>query len=130
MLLIVGAPLFGQETSQQTAGSVHDASGAVIPSVTITLRQTATNATREVHTNAAGYFVITNVPIGDYELDAEASGFERYVQRGLKVNVDQKVSADITMTVGSTSNTVTVKADAAMIETSNGEVGRTIRGDR
>src|SRR6185312_5060293 len=130
MLLIVGALLFGQETSQQIAGSVHDASGAVILSAKIALRQTATNTTREVHTNAAGYFVITNVPISDYELDAEASGFERYVQRGLKVNVDQKVSADITMTDGSTSDTVTVKADVAMIETSNGEVGRTISGEQ
>ena len=130
MLLIVGALLFGQETSQQIAGSVHDASGAVIPSAKIILRQIATNTAREVNTNEAGYFVITNVPIGDYELDAEASGFERYVQHGLKVNVDQKVSADITMTIGSTSDTVTVKADAAIIETSNGEIGRTISGEQ
>ncbi len=128
LLLLLGTLLFGQESSQQVAGTVHDASGAVIAGAEITLRQTATTVTREVKTNDAGYFVITNISIGNYEVTAEAPGFEHYLQKDLTVNAGQKVDAEIVMKIGSTSDTVTVKADAAMVESSTGEVGRTISG--
>ena len=122
--------LFGQYTSQQFSGFVRDSSGAVVAGAKVTVRQTATGFTRTAESAESGYYVITNIPIGVYEISAEAQGFKKYIQKDVTVTVGSKPTVDITLEIGQLTESVTVTADAAMVEASTGEVGRLITGEQ
>lgn len=128
LLLAFCAAGGAQSTSQQVSGFVRDTSSAVIVGAKVVLRQPSINFVRTVETNDTGFYIVSNIPIGEFELTAEAAGFKKYVQTGLVVTVNSKVSNDIAMQVGTLAESVTVTADAAMVEASSGEVGRLITG--
>lgn len=130
MAIFIAAVAFGQTTSQQISGIVKDPSGAIVPAAKVTIRQTETNLTRQVTAADSGYFVITNIPMGDYEMQIEAQGFQKYVQSGIKVGVDDKVNVEVAMKVGSLNESVTVRADAVAVEATTGEVGRQVSGEQ
>src|SRR5688500_17818054 len=79
-----------QYASQQITGFIRDASGAVVPNAKVVAAQAETGFTRETASNEQGYYVIPNVPIGIYQVTAEASGFKRSTQTGIKVEVNGK----------------------------------------
>jgi len=120
----------GQNSSQQISGTVKDSTGAVIPAAKVTARQTGTGLTRYAEVSESGYFVIANIPIGEYQIEAEAAGFQKYVKRGLRVGVNDKVTSDVTMSVGTVEESITVNADVAMVNTTTGEVGRVVSGQQ
>lgn len=119
-----------QTTSQQIAGTVRDASGGVVPLAQVTVVQTATGLTRQTAASDGGYFVVANIPIGQYEVTVEAKGFQKYVQKALAVGVNDRIQIDVAMVVGSLTESVTVSADAAMVEASSGEIGRLVSGEQ
>ncbi|HUS07211.1 MAG TPA: TonB-dependent receptor [Bryobacteraceae bacterium] len=129
-LLLAAVIASGQNTSQQISGSLRDSSGAGVPDALVTAVQMATGLSRQTTASGTGYFVLTNIPIGAYEVTVEAKGFQKYVQKNLNVGVNDKVQIDATLTVGSLSESVTVSADAAMIEASSGEIGRVVSGQQ
>jgi hypothetical protein len=129
-LLLLAAAGLGQTTSQQIAGTVRDASGAAVPLAQIAVVQTATGFSRQTTASESGYFVVANIPIGQYEVTVEAKGFQKYIQKSLNVGVNDKVQIEATMTVGSITESVTVAADAAMVEASSGEIGRLVSGEQ
>jgi hypothetical protein len=117
-----------QYTSQQISGTVRDPSGAVVTTARVTAIHTGTGLVRRAPVNESGYFVIANIPIGQYQIEAEASGFQKYVQEGVKVGVNDKVTVDIVMSVGPVTESVTVTADLVAVESTSGEVGRLVSG--
>jgi hypothetical protein len=96
----------------------------------VAARQVETGLVRNTVTNESGYYVISNIPIGEYEITAEAHGFKRFQQKGVIVTVNSKPTVDIALEVGQVTESVTVTADLAMVESSTGEVGRLITGDQ
>ncbi len=122
------AVLYGQYTTQQIAGFVRDASGAVVPSVVVSARNAATGQVRSAPANENGYYVMANLPIGEYEISAEAPGFKRFVQKNVVVAVNSKLTVDINLEVGAVTESVTVTADVVQIESSTGEIGRLVTG--
>ena len=119
-----------QSTTQQISGTVKDGSGAVIPSAKVSVLHINTGQTRNTGVNESGYYVVTNIPLGDYEVTAEAPGFKKWTQKNVKVDINAKATVDATLEVGAVSESVTVSADSAQIETSNGDVGRLITGQQ
>ena len=119
-----------QYTSQQISGFVKDPSGAAVSGAAVTVKQTATQLERTTSTSETGYYVIANIPIGVYEVSAELVGFKRFVKSGVEVTVGSKPTVDVTLELGEVKDTVTVVADVATVEASNGEVGRLITGDQ
>ena len=119
---------FSQSTTQQISGSVRDMSGAVITSAKITAIHVETGQVRNSTVNESGYWVISSIPIGTYNITVEAPGFKKLTQQGVKVDVNAKPNIDLTLDVGALSDSVTVNAEAAQVETSTGEVGRLITG--
>jgi hypothetical protein len=101
-----------------------------VPSAEITATHLDTGQVRNAQVNESGIYVIANVPIGMFELAAEAQGFKKTTQKNVKVDVNAKPAVDITLEVGSVSESVTVTADAAQLETSSGDVGRLITGQQ
>ena len=79
--------IFAQATAQ-ISGAARDQSGAVLPGVEITATQTDTGITRTAVTNETGSYVLTNLPIGPYRLEASLPGFRTYAQTGIVLEVN------------------------------------------
>ena len=135
-LLVVGTGmlLHGLLLAQNTAGSisgvVQDAQGAVVPNARVTLTNQAQGAVaRDVATSQEGTFAFTPVLPGTYTLTVEAVGFKRYVQSGLKLDVNDKLGLPvITLEVGATSEAVTVEANAVQLQTVSAERSGVVTG--
>jgi len=129
-VLLACAPLLAQYTTQQISGFVRDSSGGVILNARVSARHVETGLVRNASTTESGYYVIPNIPIGVYEISAEAAGFKRFQQTGVAVTVNSKPAVDVLLEVGAVTEQVSVTADAAMVETSTGEVGRLVTGEQ
>ena len=114
------------QSTAQVSGTVRDQSGAVLPGVEVTMTQTATGLARSVVTNETGSYVLPNLPIGPYRLEASLPGFRMFVQTGIILQVNANPEINIAMAVGQVAETVEVQADAALVETRNTGVGQVI----
>ena len=110
----------------QLAGVIKDASGGVLPGASVTLIKTDTAMIRTVTTGVDGTFVFPNLPVGPYQLKVAMDGFNTLVQDGIVLQVNTNPTLDLTMTVGSIGEQVTVAASSAMIESRSTGVGQVI----
>jgi hypothetical protein len=118
--------VFGQGGTAQISGTVSDRSGAVLPGVQITATQSETGAVRTGITNETGSYVLPNLPIGPYKLEASLPGFRTFVQSGIVLQVNGSVVINPSLEVGQVSETVEVQANALMVETRATGVGQVI----
>ncbi|MGQ0732392.1 MAG: carboxypeptidase regulatory-like domain-containing protein [Acidobacteriota bacterium] len=99
-------------------GAVKDNQG-VIPGVTITLANEATGISRDTVSNEAGEYSFPALDPGSYTIRATVQGFKTFERRGLRIATQTFVTLDVTLEVGTVEETITVTADAPLIETSN-----------
>src|SRR5437016_7646837 len=81
--VILGCAAIWAQATAQISGTVKDQSGAVLPGVEITATQTDTQRSRNIVTNENGSYVLPNIPIGPYRLEASLPGFRTYTQSGI-----------------------------------------------
>ena len=129
VLLFSAAGARAQDNATIT-GTVTDASGALIPNAKIVLTNPATGQEREATANTAGAFRFANVGVGRYNLVATAQGFQKFSRTDIVVNVAQTLEENVTMAVGSQTQTVTVAADALQVQTETNEVSTLISGQQ
>ena len=118
-----------QENAELT-GAVTDPTGAVVPSAKITLTNSGTAEVRTGTTNAAGLYDFPALHIGKYNLKVMAVGFETYEKIGIIINVAANEREDVRLAVGSSTQTVTVEADALHLQTETNEVSNLITGEQ
>src|SRR5947209_3465945 len=95
-LLIYSVAVFGQGSSVGTiTGEVTDPSGAPVPQALITVRNVATNLSREMRTGQTGVYTISSLPVGTYELKATASGFQTIDVKDIKLDVNATRRVDV-----------------------------------
>src|SRR5690349_24892372 len=99
VVLLSAAHLWAQATAQIN-GTVADASGAVLPGVTVIAVQTETGFRREAVTDATGAYALLNLPIGPYRLEATLSGFRTFSQTGLVLQVGSNPVIPVKLEVG------------------------------
>src|ERR1700730_12599295 len=87
LALLAAVVLYGQMAT--VTGVVTDSAQAMMPAVAITIRNVDTNITRTIETNQEGYFTITNLPPGNYELVPEKQGFRTYRETSIVLEVGQ-----------------------------------------
>ena len=92
--LLCASALMAQSTAQMN-GTVRDASGGAIPGVEIKATNTGTGSQRTVTTEANGAYVLTNLPIGSYTIEASKAGFSKAVEAGIVLQVDSNPTLDI-----------------------------------
>lgn len=127
LLLLCSRPAFPQATAVvQITGTVRDSGGGVVPGAQITAVQTATGFSRVTKSGLDGAYVLNNLPIGPYKLQANASGFKAYTQQGIVLQVNTNPTVNIVLDVGSISQEVEVHASAEMAETQSNAVSQVI----
>src|SRR5436309_4826832 len=114
------------QTTASVSGSVKDPSGAVLPGVEVTMTQTDTGLKRSAVTDETGSYVLPNLPVGPYRLEATLPGFRTHVQTGIVLQVGSNPVVNAVLEVGQVSETVEVEANAALVETRNTGVGQVI----
>src|SRR5262252_6138191 len=98
-LMLFSTAAWSQAITGTILGTITDPSGAVLPGVSITAVNTGTNLTREVISNESGNYSIPNLPIGNYRVEAELSGFKKEVRTSITLQVDQRARIDFTLAV-------------------------------
>src|SRR4051812_24029389 len=87
LLSLTGTVVWGQSTAQ-ISGAVKDQTGAVLPGVEVTATQTATGLMRTAVSNETGSYILPNLPIGPYRLEAALPGFRTFAQTGIVLQVN------------------------------------------
>jgi len=118
-----------QQTTASVRGRVIDASGGGVGDASLTATQVETGFSRSVQSDALGNFSFVELPVGGYRLVADAKGFQKFVQEGITLHVNQTASVTVHLVVGTTTQTVEVNANASIIETTSTNLGTTV-GDR
>src|SRR6266704_458976 len=127
--VLASAVVWGQATAQ-ISGTVKDPSGAVLPGVDITVTQTDTGISRNAVTNETGSYVLPNLALGPYRLEAGLPGFRSFVQTGIVLQVNSSPVINVTLEVGQVSETVEVQANAVTVETRNVGIAQTMENER
>ena len=119
MLLACSLPAFSQTlTTGDVGGSVTDATGAIVPNATVTLKAVQTNETRTTVTNSGGQYRFSLLNPGEYALSAVATGLKSGITK-LNVLVGQNAEVNLGLTVQGTQEVVEVMAEAAVLQTEN-----------
>jgi hypothetical protein len=121
------SPTLLAQTGGRVAGVVKDSSGALIPGSQIVLANPATGVKQNATTGSDGVFTFAAVPVGSYQLNVTAVGFNPYRQSAsLRIDVDTALTIDVVLKVADTSQTVNVTENTAQVHTSDTQIGQTI----
>jgi Carboxypeptidase regulatory-like domain/TonB dependent receptor-like, beta-barrel len=131
--LIALAFCFGAESVQaqvlygSIVGNVHDSQGASVPGAIVTIVSKETNLTRDTTTNEEGAYSLINVLAGTYDIKVALQGFRETVRESVPVTVGQISRIDVTMEVGTLTETITVNSAAQLLQTEKAEVSTELR---
>lgn len=123
-------PVRAQGATAQLSGTVRDESGGVLPGVDITITQTSTGLVRSTVSDTAGFYRLTNLPIGPYRLEATLQGFRTFQQTGIVLQVGSDPSINVVMAIGALSETISVQAATPLVETRSPAIGTVIDNER
>ena len=130
-LLSATPRLYGQAVAiANVTGRVTDPQGAILPGVGIKLTAIETGAVHTATSSDDGLYVLTNLPVGAYTLEATVPGFQRYVQKGIVLQVNDSLQINVGMTVGQVTESIEVQAIAAAVQTQTSNVSQVIDGKR
>ena len=115
-----------QATGAVVLGTVLDAQGAVLPGVTLTIRNVESGLTRTSVTDGGGSYRLGGLPPGRYDLSVELQGFGKQEIQGLTLTVGLEARQDVKMGLQSVQETITVTAESAIVETTRTEVSAVI----
>jgi hypothetical protein len=126
LLLFLCAAAFGQFTTASLNGVVLDATGAAVPEARVAIRNTETGFETALPTGSTGLFVFPRLPVGNYRMTVEKSGFSTYVQEGIVLTVNQSATQNVTLRVGQVSERVMVSANVEVVTTGTATVGQLV----
>ena len=113
--------LFGQATAS-VSGRITDASGAAVPGATVSIKNRETSATQTVNTDDQGRYAVPDLPIGPYDITASKSGFQNAARTAFPLTVGASPVVDFQLTVGQSTETVSVSAEVSQVETTTAAV--------
>jgi hypothetical protein len=125
-LLALSTLALAQGGKGAIAGKVTDSSGAVIVGANVTATNVGTNAKATMVTNLQGEFQLVQLIPGPYQVEFEAKGFKKFLQQGIVVHVGDRLTLDVSLTVGEIAETVTVTGEALLLRTQDAESGEVV----
>jgi Carboxypeptidase regulatory-like domain len=126
LLLLSPSLLAAQEAT--IVGTVTDPTDRVVPGITITVTNVQTGAIRTLLTNDVGQYVAPGLPIGNYDVSVEPSGFKEEEFKGVVLNVNDRVRVDFQLKIGTKAEVVVVESNALVVQTDSGEQSSLVSG--
>jgi len=107
-------------------GYIKDSTGAVIPNATVTVTNLDTGLNLKVKTNGSGVYVVAPVKIGNYSVTANANGFDTVTQSNVRVDIQTRVSVNLTLKTGAITETVTVTSAGSLLQAGDASVQQVV----
>ncbi|MDD5542310.1 MAG: carboxypeptidase regulatory-like domain-containing protein [Acidobacteriia bacterium] len=126
--LAVTSLAMADEITARIRGTITDQSGAIIPGAKVTATNTDTALSRDTTSGSDGTYEFLQLPVGNYKVSSEKSGFRTYTATGIKLVINQILVLNIPMEVGQVSQEVSVQANAAQVETTSIQLGTVVTG--
>jgi len=126
LILVARHVSLAQAVSGSLLGIVSDQTGALVAGAKVAITEVNTGVSRNAETNASGNYTFPNLPPGKYSVTVEQTGFKRESRAGVDVLVNSAARVDVTLQPGNVSETITVTAEAAMLQTDRSDTGRKI----
>jgi hypothetical protein len=127
---VLALSLSAQSDRGTITGTVTDPSGAYVSGAKVIVQNSDTGIRIESSTTNTGNYTIPALPAGIYELSVESSGFKKLTQQNVQVQVAQTLRLDVALSVGATSESITVTAAAPLLKSENAEQSINVSGDR
>ncbi len=116
-VLLGAAPAFAQFDRGQISGVIKDQTGGVMPGVTVTATQVATQTAHTTVTDASGFYTFPNLSAGRYNISAELQGFKKAVKEGVQLDATGSLTMDFSLATGALTEQVTVTAEQTLLQT-------------
>jgi hypothetical protein len=127
LVFILGRTVgFAQFTTARLSGAVQDNSGAAVPGATVTVEQVGTGYKQQVKSGEAGEYLFPSLPVGEYQLTVEMTGFNTYLQKGIALQVGQAATQPVKLVVGTVTQQVTVQGDTNQVTTDDSAISQVI----
>ena len=123
MALVLPAALYAQETRGRITGRVTDSSKATVPGATVTVTDATRGTTVSAATNEHGLFQVSYLLPGTYRVTIELTGFKKWTQENVILQLGQTVDLPISLEVGALEESVSVTAESPVVNTSDGSMG-------
>jgi Carboxypeptidase regulatory-like domain/TonB dependent receptor len=127
MVLFASGRLLAGVTAS-ISGTVTDASGAVVAGASVTATNVDTGVATTLTTNTQGFYSFQSLPLGNYTISVQQTGFKGYAQTGLVLDVNSALTIDVQLQVGATTEKVEVSSDALHVDTESTQMGEVITG--
>ncbi len=128
LALVLFLPAAGWAQEATLVGAVTDPTNAAIPNAKVQVANPIKGFTRDLVTNSAGEYVAAKIPIGDYVVTVEATGFQKLVRSGITLEVGQTLRVDLQLILGQTTQEISVTGNITKVETENATVSDMVTG--
>src|SRR6266700_5757888 len=125
-ILLACAVSSAQQITGNIRGTVSDPSGAVVQNAMVNVRQIETGLVRTATTDRGGSYLLLELPVGHYRLEVAATGFQKYLQDGISLDVNETAAVPVHLAVGSEKELVQVQADAELIQPTVTSLGQVV----
>jgi Carboxypeptidase regulatory-like domain len=129
LCLFTAICLNAQSDRGTITGTITDSTGAVIMGAQVSARNVNTGAETTTETTSTGNYVVSQLPVGSYELTVQVQGFKKYVRTGITVQVAETARLDVSLQVGSLSESIEVTANASLLKTESADQSSTVSGE-
>jgi hypothetical protein len=129
VLCLAGAS-FGQMNTADIAGTVTDPTGGIVRGATVTALQVATQQKHTTVTGDAGQYSLPQLPLGEYKIIVDASGFKQAVQENVTLHVEDHIRQDFALQLGDASQSVTVEATTGALQVESAEIKNVIQNEQ
>jgi carboxypeptidase family protein/TonB-dependent receptor-like protein len=129
MTMLIAMSASAQQGTTELRGRVIDPQGAVLPGVTVVVRNQETGMFRETVSGPDGTFIASGLVPGTYQVNAELQGFKKFERKDLRLEVGKTSSIDVSMAVGTVEETVTVTTESPLVDVTSKEIGGNITSE-
>jgi len=130
LIAVVCSPaISAQSTGGRIRGTVTDPSGATVAAAKVVITNQANGSQRDTQTGTNGEYIFLEVPVGSYDIEVNQTGFKKYVRKGIALDLNQILSVDVALQVGTTTETIEVTGAPPLVDTTSTQLGAVV-GER
>jgi hypothetical protein len=126
LCLFISLPSRAQVAGGTLSGTITDPSGSVVPNAEVAIKNSATGISRNVTTNADGFYSAANLVPGNYEVSVSAAGFNTEIKKGIVINVGAQPVFNLVLQIGAVANRVEVTTEAPTVQLTSSDISATV----